>query len=86
MAAAVFAPVAPEDSYEAVIDVRGFPAWEPGVRRVEVLSGEGGPGCSPSGRSRSSVSARGSSACWRRRSSRPGCAGTYDGPVEGWGE
>jgi len=44
LAAAVFAPVAPEDSYEAVIDVRGFPAWEPGVRRVEVLSGEGGAG------------------------------------------
>jgi len=42
--AGVFAPVAPEDFYEAVLDVRGFPAWAPGVRRVEVLSGEGGAG------------------------------------------
>src|SRR4028119_1283951 len=41
LGAAVFAPVAPEDFYEAVLDVRGFPAWAPGVRRVGVLSGEG---------------------------------------------
>ena len=44
LAAAVFAPVAPEDFYEAVLDVRGSPAWAPGVRRVGVLSGEGGAG------------------------------------------
>ena len=44
LSAAVFAPVKPEDFYEAVLDVRGFPAWAPGVRRVEVLSGEGGAG------------------------------------------
>ena len=42
--AGVFAPVAPEDFFWAVLDVRGFPAWAPGVRRVEVLSGEGGAG------------------------------------------
>ncbi len=42
--ASVFAPVSPEDFYRAVLDVRGFPAWAPGVRRVEVLSGEGGAG------------------------------------------
>ena len=42
--AGIFAPVAPEDFYEAVLDVRGFPAWAPGVRRVEVLGGEGGAG------------------------------------------
>ena len=42
--AAVFAPVKPEDFYEAVLDVRGFPAWAPSVRRVGVLSGEGGAG------------------------------------------
>ena len=44
LGAAVFAPVAPEDFYEAVLDVRGFPAWAPGVRRVGVLSGEGKAG------------------------------------------
>jgi hypothetical protein len=44
--AAVFAPVKPEDFYEAVLDVRGFPApaWTPGVRRFGALSGEGGAG------------------------------------------
>jgi hypothetical protein len=44
LSAAVFAPVKPVDFYEAVLDVRGFPAWAPGVRRVEVLSGGGGAG------------------------------------------
>ena len=44
LGAAVFAPVAPEGFYEAVLDVRGFPAWAPGVRRVEVISGGGGAG------------------------------------------
>src|SRR4028118_1289273 len=44
LGAAVFAPVAPEDFYAAVLDVRGFPAWAPGVRQVGVLSGEGGAG------------------------------------------
>jgi beta-phosphoglucomutase-like phosphatase (HAD superfamily) len=32
--ARVFAPVPAERLYEAVLDVRGFPAWAPGVRRV----------------------------------------------------
>ena len=44
LGAAVFAPAAPGDFYEAVLDVRGFPAWAPGVRRVEVISGEGAAG------------------------------------------
>ncbi len=38
LGAAVFAPVAPEDFYAAVLDVRGFPAWAPGVRRAGMLS------------------------------------------------
>lgn len=32
------------DLYEAVLDVRNFSAWAPGVRRVEVLKGYGEPG------------------------------------------
>jgi hypothetical protein len=32
------------DLYEAVLDVRNFPRWAPGVRRVEVLEGYGEPG------------------------------------------
>lgn len=30
--------------YEAVLDVRNFPRWAPGVRRVEVLARPGEPG------------------------------------------
>ena len=85
MAAAVFAPVAPEDFYEAVLDVRGFPAWAPGVRRVEVMSGEGEAGML----SEWEVSFLGlrkkvlskleeAEAPFRLR-------WTYAGPVEGWG-
>lgn len=84
--ASVFAPVAPEEIYRAVLDVRGFPAWAPGVRRVEVLSGEGEAGMvsrwevSFLGFRRSVLSvledARSPSRLrWR-----------YEGPVGGWGE
>jgi hypothetical protein len=84
--ASVFAPVAPEDFYEALLDVRGFPAWAPGVRRVEVLSGEGEPGML----SEWEVSFLGfkkkvlsvleeAEAPYRLR-------WTYEGPLEGWGE
>ena len=82
----VFAPVAPEDLYEAVLDVRGFPAWAPGVRRVEVLSGEGEAGML----SEWEVSFLGfkkkvlsvleeAEAPYRLR-------WAYEGPLEGWGE
>ena len=84
--ASVFAPVAPKDIYEAVLDVRGFPAWAPGVRRVEVLSGEGEAGML----SEWEVSFLGfkkkvlsvleeAEAPYRLR-------WTYEGPFEGWGE
>ena len=86
MAAAVFAPVAPEDFYMAVLDVRGFPAWAPGVRRVGVLSGEGGAGMLSEwevsflgfGKTVRSMSAEEAENPSRLR-------WTYGGPVEGWG-
>jgi len=85
LGAAVFAPVAPGDFYEAVLDVRGFPTWAPGVRRVEVISGEGAAGML----SEWEVSFLG----FRKtvRSVLEEAEGpyrlrwTYDGPVEGWG-
>ena len=86
VAAAVFAPVAPEDFYEAVLDVRGFPAWAPGVRRVEVLTGEGGAGMvsewevSFLGLGRKVVSVLEEARAPSR------LRWTYGGPVEGWGE
>jgi hypothetical protein len=85
LSAAVFAPVKPEDFYEAVLDVRGFPAWAPGVRRVEVLSGEGGAGML----SEWEVSFLGfrktvhSVLLVAEGPSR--LRWSYDGPVEGWG-
>src|SRR5215216_2696386 len=44
LGASVFVPVPPEWLYEAVLDVRSFPRWASGVRRVEVLEGNGEPG------------------------------------------
>jgi hypothetical protein len=41
IAASVFTSVPAEILYEAVRDVRGFPAWAPGVRQVEVIRGLG---------------------------------------------
>ena len=37
-------PASAHDLYEVVLDVRNFPRWAPGVRRVEVLEGYGEPG------------------------------------------
>lgn len=84
--ASVFAPVAPEDFYAAVLDVNSFPAWAPGVRRVEVLSGEGEAGMlsewevSLLGLKKKVLSVlEEAEAPYRLRWS-------YEGPVEGWGE
>ncbi len=43
--ASLFVPAAAaRDLYEAVIDVRSFPNWAPGVRRVKIVEGPVGPG------------------------------------------
>jgi hypothetical protein len=85
LGAAVFAPVAPEDFYAAVLDVRGFPAWAPGVRRVGVLSGEGGAGML----SEWEVSFLGSTkkvhSVLLVAESPSRLRWSYGGPVEGWG-
>jgi hypothetical protein len=39
--ASVFVPVSPEELYETILDVRRFPEWASGVRRVEVLGRSG---------------------------------------------
>ena len=83
--AAVFAPVEPEDFYEAVLDVRGFPAWAPGVRRVGVLFGEGGAGML----SEWEVSFLGFTkkvySELEEAESPSRLRWSYGGPVEGWG-
>ncbi|QIN77550.1 hypothetical protein GBA65_02425 [Rubrobacter marinus] len=44
LGASLFAPVRPGALYEALLDVRGFPGWAPGVKRVEILEGAGSRG------------------------------------------
>jgi hypothetical protein len=42
--ASLLVPSPAHDLYEFMLDVRNFPTWAPGVRRVEVLEGHGEPG------------------------------------------
>jgi hypothetical protein len=42
--ASLLVPSPAHDLYDVMLDVRTFPAWAPGVRRVEVLEGYGEPG------------------------------------------
>ncbi len=84
--ASFFVPAPPESLYEAVLDVRSFPLWAPGVRRVEVAGGPDGPGM---------VSEWEISVLGTRRKVRSVLEEaeppeflrwSYDGPVRGWGE
>jgi hypothetical protein len=84
--ASLFVPVPAWELYEAVLDVRSFPGWASGVRRVEVIEGPLGPGMV----SEWEVSVLG----LRRRISSTLVEAeaprllrwTYEGPVCGWGE
>ena len=84
--ASLYAPVPREDLYEVLLDVRSFPRWAPGVRRVEIVEGPVGPGMvsewevSALGvrRKVSSVLVEADAPSLLRWS--------YDGPVRGWGE
>ena len=42
--ASLFVPAPPEKLYEAVLDVRSFSLWAPGVRHVEIVAGPIGQG------------------------------------------
>ncbi len=83
--ASLFVPAPPEKLYEAVLDVRSFPVWAPGVRRVEVVEGIG-PGMVSEwevclfGLRRKVLSVL-------EEAEPPGfLRWSYDGPVRGWGE
>jgi hypothetical protein len=89
--ASLFVPSPARDLYEAVLDVRSFPRWAPGVRDVEVLARAGESGMvsvwevSVFGLKKKILtvlkeaesSAFESSAFLRW---------TYEGPVRGWGQ
>jgi hypothetical protein len=84
--ASLFVPVPARELYEVVLDVRGFPDWAPGVRRVEVVEGPLGAGMV----SEWEISVLG----LRRRISSTLIEAeaprfllwTYEGSVRGWGE
>lgn len=77
----------PEELYGAVLDVRSFPLWAPGVRRVEVLEGPVGEAGMVSGWEVSVLGVR-RRVVSELREAEP-CAllrWTYDeGPLLGWG-
>lgn len=83
--ASVRVPVRPERLYEVVLDVRSFPEWAPGVRRVEVIERPGEAGMV----SEWEVSFLGMSktvSSVLEEAERPGfLRWNYGGPVEGWG-
>jgi hypothetical protein len=84
--ASLFVPVPARELYEVVLDVRNFPGWAPGVRRVELVEGPLGPGMV----SEWEVSVLG--LRWRISSTLVEAEAprllrwTYEGPVRGWGE
>lgn len=84
--ASVFAPVAPDAFYEVVRDVRSFPDWAPGVRRVEVLENLGEPGMLSEWEV-SFLGLRKKVQSVLEEDERPEfLRWSYEGPVEGWGE
>lgn len=74
------------DLYEAVLDVRSFPRWAPGVRNVEVLTRAGQPGMvsewevSVFGIKRKILSVL------KEAESPALLRWTYDGSLRGWGQ
>lgn len=84
--ASLYVSAPPEDLYAAVLDVRGFPRWAPGVRRVEIVEGPVGPGMV----SEWEVSVLGLRRRVRSVLEEAEPFGfvrwSYDGPVRGWGE
>ncbi len=84
--ASVFAQAPPEKFYEAVRDVRGFPGWAPGVRRVEVFENPGEPGM-VSGWEVSFLGFRRIVSSVLEEAEKPGfLRWSYEGPITGWGE
>ena len=84
--ASIFASAPAERFYEAVRDVRGFPVWAPGVRRVEVIDGLGEPGM-VSEWEVSFLGVRRKVSSVLEEAKPPALLRwTYGGPVEGWGE
>jgi ribosome-associated toxin RatA of RatAB toxin-antitoxin module len=84
--ASLFVPVPARELYEVMLDVRGFPGWAPGVRRVEVIERPLAPGMVSEWEvSVFGLSRRISSILLKAEAPRL-LLWTYEGPVRGWGE
>ncbi len=78
--------VPPETLYEVVRDVRGFPLWAPGVRRVRIIGGPDGPGMASEWEV-SFLGLRKKVGSVLEEAEPPRfLRWSYDGPVRGWGE
>jgi hypothetical protein len=84
--ASIFAAASAEQFYEAVRDVRGFPGWAPGVRRVEVIEGLGEAGMLSEWEISFLGVRRKISSVLEVAEPPALLRWTYGGPVEGWGE
>ena len=79
-------PSPAHDLYEAILDVRNFSKWAPGVQRVEVLEGYGEPGMVSEWEIRFLGLKRSSLSVLEEAESPALLRWTYDGLVEGWGQ
>jgi hypothetical protein len=86
LGASVFVPVPPEKLYETVLDVRNFPRWAAGVRRVEVVQGPLGPGMVSEWDISFLGLRRRISSILEEAESPALLRWTYDGLVRGWGQ
>ncbi len=85
--ASLFVPIGMAwDLYEVVLDVRSFPSWAPGVRRVEVLKGPVGPGMVSEWEVSVLGLRRKIQSVLEEAEAPRFLRWTYDGPARGWGE
>ena len=84
--ASVSVPVPAWRLYEAVRDVRSFPRWAPGVRRVEVLRGPAGPGMISEWEISFLGLKRRVLSVLEEDEPAEFLRWTYEGPITGWGE
>ena len=86
LGASLFVPVRAEELYGALLDVRGFPVWAPGVRRVEILAGPVGPGMVSEWEVSVLGARRRVSSMLEEAEPHGLLRWTYEGPVSGYGE
>ena len=86
LGASLFVPAPALDLYEALLDVRRFPTWAPGVRRVEVLDGPAGAGMVSEWEVALLGTRRRVSSVLKEAEPGEKLRWTYEGPVSGYGE